>query len=63
MYATSHKRPFVPSVGGIGLLCNVEAEGKVCFEKPLQRLPTGQLIPLDGCAIFCEKFVVRVREF
>ena len=23
MYATSHKRPFVPFVGGIGLLCNV----------------------------------------
>ena len=23
MYATSHKRPFVQSVGGIGLLCNV----------------------------------------
>ena len=25
MYATSHKKPFVPSVGSIGLLCNVEA--------------------------------------
>ena len=22
-YATSHKRPFMPSVGGIGLLCDV----------------------------------------
>ena len=23
MYASSHKRPFIPSVGGIRLLCNV----------------------------------------
>ena len=30
MYVTSHKKPFVPvSVGGIRLLCNVEAEDKV----------------------------------
>ena len=27
MYATSHKRPFVPSVGGFGLLCDVMIEG------------------------------------
>ena len=63
MYVTSHKRPFIPSVGGIGLLCNVKAEGRVCFVKRLQRSPTGKLIPLDGSVIFCEKFVVRGREF
>ena len=35
MYATSHKRPFVPSVGGIWLLCDVQAERKVSFVKLL----------------------------
>ena len=60
MYATRHKRPFVQSVGGIGLLCNVWAQGTVSFVKRLQRLPTGLLIPLD---VFCEKCVVRGREF
>ena len=44
-------------------ICNVEAEGKVRFVKRLQRSPTGQLILLDGCVSFCEKFVVREREF
>ena len=41
MYATSHKKPFVPSVGGKGLLCNVWAQSPVGFVKPLQRSPTG----------------------
>ena len=41
MYKTSHKREFVPSVGGIGLLCDVQAECKVSFVKRLQRSPTG----------------------
>ena len=41
MYVTSHKRPFVPSVGGIGLLCNVWAEGPVSFLKRWQRSLTG----------------------
>ena len=63
MYATSHKKPFVSSVGGIRLLCNVKAEGKVSFVKLLQRSPTRYLIPLDGCVSFCVKFVVRGREF
>ena len=63
MYARSHKRPFVPSVGGIGLLCNVQAEGPVSFVKRWQRSLTGKLIPLDGSITFCEKFVVRGREF
>ena len=63
MYVISHKRPFVPSVGGIGLLCNVYAEGQLSFVKCLQRPPTRYLIPLDGCVNFGEKFVVRGREF
>ena len=63
MYATSHKRPFVPSVGGNRLLCNVKAEGPVSFVKRRQRSQTGQLIPLDGSVTLCEKFVVRGREF
>ena len=63
MYATSHKRPFVPSVGGIRLLCNVKAQGPVSFVKPRQRLPTGLMIPLDSSVRFCEKFVVRRKEF
>ena len=33
----SHKRPFLPSVGGIGLLCNELAEGQISFVKRLQR--------------------------
>ena len=33
------------------------------FLKRWQRSPTGQLIPLDGFVTFCEKFVVRGREF
>ena len=33
LYATSHKRPFVPSVGGIDLLCNLKVEGQVSFAK------------------------------
>ena len=53
--ATSHKRPFVLSV--------VQAEDPVSFVKRRQRSPTGQLIPLDGSVTFCEKFVVRGREF
>ena len=63
MYASSHKKPFVPSVGGIGLLCNVKAEGSVSFVKCLKRSSTGLLIPLDGSITFCEKFVVKGREF
>ena len=35
------KGHFVPSVGGIGLLCNASPEGPVSFVKRLQRLPTG----------------------
>ena len=31
--------------------------------KRLQRSPVGLLIPLDGSVTFCEKFVVRRREF
>ena len=54
MYATSHKRPFVPSVGGIRLLCNVEAQGPVSFVKR-QRSPTGDLIPLDSSITFFQK--------
>ena len=30
MYATSHKRPFVPSVGGIGLLCIGTGPSQFC---------------------------------
>ena len=41
MYATSHKRLFVPSVWGIRLLCDVKAEGPVSFMTHLQRSPTG----------------------
>ena len=48
-------RPFIPSVAGIGLLCNVYAEGPVSFMNFLQRSPTGLLIPLDGSVSFCEK--------
>ena len=33
----SHKRPFLPSVGGIGLLCNALAEGQISFLKCLLR--------------------------
>ena len=62
MYVTSHKRPFVASVGGIGLLCNVWAQGPVSFVKRRQR-SLGTLIPLDGSVTFCEKFVVRGRTF
>ena len=58
MYVTSHKRPFVPSVGGIGLLCNVYSQGPDSFVKRHQRSPTGYLIPSDGSVTFCEKFVV-----
>ena len=35
------KKKFVPSVSGIGLLCNVKAEGKVRFFKLLQMSRTG----------------------
>ena len=45
------------------LLCNVKAKGPVSFMKRLQRSPTRYLIPSDGCVSFCEKFVVRGREF
>ena len=48
---------------GIGLLCNVWAQGPVSFVKPQQRSPTGLLIPLVGSVTFCEKFVFRGREF
>ena len=41
MYVKSHKRPFVPSVGGIRLLCNVQADCPVSFVKRLQRPPSG----------------------
>ena len=34
----------------------------VSFVKPLQRSPTGQLIPLDGSVNLCEKIVVRWKE-
>ena len=63
MYATSHKRQFILSVGDIGLLCNIWAEGPVGFVKLLQRSPTGELIPLDGFVTISGKFVVRGREF
>ena len=63
MYAASHKKAFVQSVGGIRLPCNVLEEGKVRFVKRLQRSPTGLMIPLDGFLSFYEKFVVRGREF
>ena len=33
------------------------------FVEHLQRSLTRQLIPLDGCVNFCEKFVVRGKEF
>ena len=45
MYVTSHKRPFVPSVVGIGLLCNIKANDPVSFVKCPQ-------IPLDGSVNF-----------
>ena len=65
MYVTSHKKPFVPSVWDIGLLYNVQAEGKGPFNfvKRLQMSLTGKLISLGGCGSFCEKCVVRGREF
>ena len=63
MYATSHKRPLLPSVGGIGLLCNVEAEGPVSFVEHLQRSQTGELIPLFDSVNLCERFVVGGRNF
>ena len=63
LYATSHKRLFVPFVGGIRLLCDVLAVGPVSFVKRLQMSPTGQLIPLNGCVNFCERFVARGMEF
>ena len=40
MYATIRKRPYVPSVRGIKIICNVYAEGLVNFVKHLQRSQT-----------------------
>ena len=58
MYGTSHKRPFVPSVGITDYY--VIHRQRVSLVKHLQMLPTGLLIPLD--VDFCERFVVRGRE-
>ena len=63
MYAPSHKKAFLPSVEGIGLLCNVKADGPVSFVECLQRSSTWYLTPFDGSVNFREKFVVREREF
>ena len=63
MYATSHKRPFVSSVGGIVLLCNVLAQGPVSFCETSAKATNGKLIHLDGSRNFFETFVARGRKF
>ena len=42
---------------------NVKADSPVSFVECLQRSSTWYLIPLYGSVNFCEKFVVRGREF
>ena len=57
-YEMHHKKAFVPSVEGIGLLCSIKADSPVKFVERLQRSSTWYLILLDGSVNFCEKFVV-----
>ena len=57
-YATSHKRPFVPSVWGIRLLYNVQAESQVRFLKLLQGVPTWLLfLPMVLCTFVTSKWL------
>ena len=51
MNARSHKMPFAPSVGSIGLLC-------YCRGPSQFRETSAKVAPLDGSVNYCEQFVV-----
>ena len=56
------KHPLAPAIGGIGLLCFIQKEGKFRLLKCLQKSLTVELILLDGSVDLRERFVRRERE-
>ena len=66
MYATSHKKPFVPSVGGIDyyvLICTMYRQKAKSVLGTSVKVINWVSDTFRWFWNFCEKFVVRGREF